>query len=259
MNNKSNNKPKSFNSFYSKKKKKIIDFNSFLDCINKNEETLSNYTGDMFCPECKKAELTFVHKTSKKCAYLRRKTQHKQDCSYNNEYDKKITTLYYFKDLDDDQIKDKLESALYVLFKEKADNKTSDENIAISENDNEIVFKFTKERKTILKTLRKKSMDSWIDKEKDNDQCYLFYGKVKLKAEKKISKTKRKYYILKIYTYNSVANEWKYKTSIYRNNIEDIVDENAVYKFVAIGIASFMKEAFGLNLIRDSAIKYQRI
>lgn len=39
----------------------------------------------MFCPECKKAELSFVHKTSKRRAHLRRNKSscHEKGCSYN--------------------------------------------------------------------------------------------------------------------------------------------------------------------------------
>ena len=53
--------------------------------------------------------------------------------------------------------------------------------------------------------------------------------------------------------------EWKYRTSIYRGNISDSIDENSTYHLVLIGQMSFGKNYSNITLINQNAIKYELV
>ncbi|APH15942.1 hypothetical protein NPD5_1883 [Clostridium sporogenes] len=77
-------------------------------------------------------------------------------------------------------------------------------NIKVEENPL-LVPKHGKEKTNIFNAIRRKSLNTWID-ESDGTDIYIFYGKVKLEAEKRTSKKAREdgtypeYYLLKLYT-----------------------------------------------------------
>ena len=90
-------KAKSFEEFYSKNKDDILDIDIVADYAESHDGDTTPFDKDMFCPECKQAELSFVHKTSKRRAHLRRikSSNHKDGCSYNYEYASKKTVKKY--------------------------------------------------------------------------------------------------------------------------------------------------------------------
>ncbi len=81
-------KNKSFEDFYSKNKDDYFDVVLIDYYANFHDGDIGSFQNDMFCPECMQAELTFVHKSAKRRAHLRRiaSTSHKEGCSYNYEY-----------------------------------------------------------------------------------------------------------------------------------------------------------------------------
>ena len=85
---------------------------------------------------------------------------------------------------------------------------------------------------TSLYALRRKRLSGWIDESLGTD-LHVFYRKVKLAVNKsdKQNKDGKEYtiYFLKIKLKNKVG-EWKLRASVYRQNIEDCVDENKTYK-----------------------------
>ena len=110
-------KAKSFEEFYSKNKDDILDIDIVADYAESHDGDTTPFDKDMFCPECKQAELSFVHKTSKRRAHLRRikSSNHKDGCSYNYEYASKKTVKKYVDSLNYEEIQDKLNSIMNML------------------------------------------------------------------------------------------------------------------------------------------------
>ena len=117
-----------------------------------------------------------------------------------------------------------------------------------------------KDCETVLRALQRKRLNVWIDESDDEDFC-VFYGKVKLKViekEKNSDDPKKtyKYYLLQIYTQNKKG-EWKFRTSLYRGNMRDLVNEEVMYNIVMIGHLDFQFKPFTIKLANKNAIKYR--
>lgn len=135
----------------------------------------------MFCPECKQAELSYIPKTLQRRAHLKRKTssKHTNRCSYQFDYASKKYIEEYFKNLRDDQIKDKLDAMMRSLFFKKEYLPQTPVDRGDSCDENPLVLKRKTERQVHHKTLRRKSIEKWLYKELENE-LHLFYGKVRL-------------------------------------------------------------------------------
>jgi hypothetical protein len=57
---------KSFDECYCTSIHDIATLDDIADFVESHDGKLGNYEGTMFCPECRSAELSYVHKTSKK-------------------------------------------------------------------------------------------------------------------------------------------------------------------------------------------------
>lgn len=57
---------KSFDECYCTSMNDIATLDYIVDFVESHDGKLGNYEGSMFCPECRSAELSYVHKTSKK-------------------------------------------------------------------------------------------------------------------------------------------------------------------------------------------------
>lgn len=255
---------KSYERFYSKAKDDILNTEVVVDYIKSHDGDIGKFRRDMFCPECKQAELTFVNETSKRCAHLRKikTSNHKEECSYNYEYVPKEVSAVYIDTLDSRQMQDILNSMMNMLCREqnaeKVDISYTKEFSKKERNPMTIVQKnSTTERK-----LPQKSLNVWIDSNNCNERnLYAFYGQAKLKVKENQSKNNNKYYVLELYT-NTKKNEWKYKTRIYRSGIKDSVKEDVVYNIVVIGYLKFHNgNNFQIELANKTgcAIKYQEI
>lgn len=112
--------PKSFDEFYFCTADEKEDIKILNDYFIKYKN-LGIYQDNMFCPECKQAELSYVPKTSQRRAHLKRKasSKHTNWCSYQFDYASKKYIEEYFKNLRDDQIKDKLDAMMRSLFYQK--------------------------------------------------------------------------------------------------------------------------------------------
>ena len=112
-------KPKSFDEFYYLQEDKICDIDVLEEYVINNNGSVEKYEGNMYCPECKKAVLTFWRKSSKKRAHLKRipSSSHLEECSYNYEYASSKRVKEYVDSLAYDEIQDKLNSILNMLCK----------------------------------------------------------------------------------------------------------------------------------------------
>lgn len=259
------NTPKSFEEFYHSLKKDIFDIDVVIDYAEEHEGELGEYEGNMICPECKQAKLFFVHKSFNRRAHLKKypSENHDKECSFNYEYASKRTVKKYVDSLSYDQIQDKLNSIMNMLCKKhvfsSGVNGTSNTCSKKSENPMLIIEK--KKETEILKALRRKKLNGWIDKTDGEDFC-VFYGKVKLQVSEKTKEGDApedtyKYYLLQIYTQNKKG-EWKFRTNIYRGSTKDPVDEESVYNIVLIGNLDFNFKPFTIKLANRNAIKYKK-
>lgn len=232
---------KSFDEFYFCTADEKEDIKTLNDYFIKHKN-LGVYQDNMFCPECKQAELSYVPKTSQRRAHLKRKTssKHTNGCSYQFDYASKKYIEEYFKNLRDDQIKDKLDAMMRRLFFRKDYLPQTSIVRRDFSDENPLVLTRKIERQVHHKTLRRKSIEKWLDKELE-DELHLFYGKVRLSISEWHNEQGYTLYFLNIFCKNS-NREWKKKASIYLGNKVLLkVEEDADYYLVAIGQLDFSK------------------
>lgn len=235
-------KPKSFEKFYFK----IDDKEHYINEVQKEYEekngNISYYKGNMFCPECLEAELSFTHRTNRSREYLSKlpNSNHAINCSYNYDYATSTIVNKYISTLPKQKLIDRLESMLNRLIKKENDE--LDKNI-ISKQKKENPLLISNVNANKVKTtysIRKKSLNAWFDRNEMRDNTYIFYGKVKFEVEEKLknnSLDEEKFYYLKLYSKNKKG-EYKYRAKIYRNNKDDII-EGQLYYIAVIGTFDF--------------------
>ena len=179
------------------------------------DRSMSRYTDCMYCPECKKAKLTYRHGSNGKHGYLAKlpSSNHDITCTYNYEEGSKKVVTQYIDSLSEGKLQDKLETALNLLIRSKqknnveVDNKGMRDTFLIRTNN-------TKESQKYV-TIPRKSLNSWLDKECE-EVPYIFYGKVRVKLRSMISKIGNEYYMLDLLTAKRDGT-WKYKISVFLN------------------------------------------
>lgn len=260
------NKSKSFEEFYYINTNKTHNVNYVVNYSESNQGDYSPFEDRMLCPECEKAKLFLVNKTSTAKAHLKKKpsSSHENSCSYLYDYASKKTIQNYVKELTDDQIDDKLKSIMRMLFKckkEKSDFLINNNLFNDKNNLSSMLIPEVKKDITELKSLRRKSLSGWID-ESDGTNLFLFYGEVKLEVveKEKIYDDNKiyKYYILKLWTLGK-QNQWKYRTQIYRGVNKDFIEKDKVYRIVMIGNLNFKWKYWNIDLINQSAIKIKEV
>lgn len=256
-------KPKSFEEFYYKTKDDVFDIELITEYVDSHNGSIGKYDEKMFCPECREAELYFVHKTSRSRAHLRRcpTADHEKNCSYNYVYASRKLVKSHIISLSYDRIQDKLNSIINMLCKPVRD--IGRDNGSESSKDithNPMVIKKKKGKEDIIKSLRRKRLNAWIDKS-DCGEYFVFYGKVKLKVDEREKKTHEyggeynKYNVLEIYNPNSkVDGGWKFRTSLYRGQIKDDIKEDAIYYIAIIGRVG--EKSWQIELDNIHAVKY---
>lgn len=256
-------KPKSFEEFYYRAKKDIFDIELVTEYVDSHNDSIGKYDGEMFCPECRKAELYFVHKTSRNRAHLRKcpTANHEQNCSYNYAYASKKLIKSHIISLSYDRIQDKLNSIINMLCRPVKDAGGSDGGESLNGiTNNPMVIKEKKEKGDVLKSLRRKRLNAWID-ETNCGEYFVFYGKVKLKVVEKEKKTNEdggdsnKYNVLEIYNLSkNLENGCKFRTSLYRRQIKDDIKEDATYYIAIIGQVG--EKSWQIKLDNIHAVKY---
>ena len=237
-------KRKQFDDFYFVKDGQIHKLDEVQAHYEKNNGDISYYKGDMRCPECKEARLAFTHKTSKNREYLSKEptSNHLDNCSYNYAYASKKQILEYVKTINEDQIQDKLESALNMLM-----NRDTSKDININsqaQRDNPLIIKSSNGGNSIQRTIPRKSLSTWLDKEYEG-KVFIFYGKVKLKVElvkqaEQEGQVKPSEEFFKLLIYTKRRDEtWGYKTKVFRGRFEDKIDETKEYDIAILGHLDF--------------------
>lgn len=249
-----NKKPKSFEECYFVTLNDNISVVQIEYDVSQSRENISKYQGNIFCPECQQARLSFVSKTSKRKAHLKAidKDEHK-NCSYFYEYATKEQTTKYLNELTNEQIKDKMNAMMNMLCKKDIVS-LLDAPQEISNNTNPMLIKSAdKNGDYLYKAIRRKSLQGWL--EADSEQLYVFYGKVKLNAKNAMGKN-GEFYIMNICVENRDGS-WNKKVSISSNEDFSDIDESKIYRMVIIGKldTQYMK----INLYRKNSFKYEMI
>lgn len=256
-------KRKQFDDFYFIKDGKIHTLDEVQEQYEKNNGDISYFQGRMRCPECKEAILSFTRKTSRCREYLSKEpsSSHLDKCSYNYVYASKKQIIEYVQTMNDNQIQDKLESALNMLM-----NRDTSTDISINsqaQRDNPLIIKSSNGSNSIQRTIPIKSLSMWLDKEYKG-KVFIFYGKVKLKVEpvKQAEQEGRvepseEFFKLLIYTKRR-DETWGYKTKVFRGRFEDKIDETKEYDIAILGYLDF---SYGntpeIKLVKYNSLLYR--
>ena len=246
---------KTFDEFYSLKKNQICSIDEIINYSELHNGNIHPYDQDMYCPECKKAKLTFAHETSKRRAYLRTipSSNHVSGCSFNYEYASNKTIKTIVNSMTNDEINDRLNSIMNMLCKDMSvTNQHS--NYDANESKNPMLIQCNTGKVIKTKAFPRKSLNCWVD---HNENIYAYYGKkVNLKVvEKHRESDDSIFYLLEIRTKN-IKGEWNLKATIYRHKKPLDIDENALYNIAFIGFFD-QKYKFSIRLLNWNAIKYE--
>jgi hypothetical protein len=252
-------KPKSFEEFYYRAINDTYNIEKVIEFSDLNNQNIGKFEGEMFCPECRQAELYFVHRTSKRRAHLRRcpTTRHEKECSYNYEYATKKHVQEFIDSLSYDEVQDKLNSIINMLCREPQNSKGSDGKPTIRKPKvNPMLIPVKKKENNIFKSLRRKRLNTWID-EADSNELLVFYGKVKLKVAEKEKLVEGQeaynYYVLEVYNPDNKGG-WKFRTSLYRGKNKDVINEDDIYYIAIIGQVG--KKEWQIDLTNINAVKF---
>lgn len=251
-------KIKSFDEFYFFKAKSVLGISKIIDYAEVHEGDISPYVGNMLCPECKQAKLSFVHQTSKRCAHLRtsKGSEHEKMCSYNYEPVSTKDAVKYVNSLTYKEIQDKLNSILNMLFRKPAETSGVEKGDIVKKKNPMLVLE-GKNGRNFVKTMRRKSLNAWMDFT-DCEEYYIFYGKVKLKTRWYTKKDKNKpYYFLDVYTKRK--DQWIYRASIYRASHNDYIDEKSIYCISMFGHLELKNGRKTIQLANQNAIQYRKM
>lgn len=245
---------KTMDSFYFSKDENIHFLSEVQEEYRNNDGNISKYTGNMYCPECYNAELSFTHQTSRCREYFSKlpTSDHLNGCSYNYPYGSKRVITEYFNHLTEQQINDKLESALNILMRIHVD-RNNPVNL-LGQNNPFVAIKEEPNNVHRYYAIPRKSLNCWLDKDLGTDP-YIFYGKVKLKVKTYKNDGKEDINYLQIYTKNKDG-EWKFKTSITRWGYKDNIDENQIYDIAILGYLNFDGKYIRIFTLKNG-VKYR--
>lgn len=254
------NTPKSFEEFYYEAQGEVLGIELVADYADANDGDIAPYKGQMLCPECTKAELSFVHETSKRRAHLRRKqgSAHEETCSYNYEYASREQVREYIDSLSYDEVQDLLGLVIRRMCETPANAVGSGKSKEAAGHNPMLIKASNDDGKTsTLRQLRRKRLDAWVN-EDELEVIFVFYGKAKLKALERTKKgtESEKYNVLEVYRQNKEG-EWIFRTSLWRRKLED-VDENAVYNFAMVGHADSRRK-WQIKMSNNDAVAYKKI
>ncbi|WP_304407900.1 hypothetical protein [Helicobacter japonicus] len=227
-----------YDEFYYSADSSIVSFNKL------NEENCYSYEHKIFCPDCRKAALSYVRNITTPHLKQKPSTPHQENCPYRYKAASNKMTESYIETLNDTQIKRKLDSMLRYLCTDKSIRQTYLSGNTMQ--DNPMLIHNATEATRTYNTLRRKSLGVYFTEE-DKGKIYVFYGKAKLNLV-----PKKDYAFLKL----SVG---KKEISIYHSKsfIPNDIDENARYYIVCIGC---LKDTlFKIELLKPNCLKYQKV
>lgn len=221
-----------------------------LEEFYKTYDSRGKYDGNIFCPECTKAELKFTPEAKSHRAFLSAidANQHDLGCSYKYDVSSTRRTRAYFERLSDSQVQDKMASILRMLNRQNNVGGAGSSYVPGPSN-NPFVLEFDDNQSSrVRRSLPRRNLDKTLKKE-DADLLYAFYAKgAKLEVEIKPNDDPAKKTIF--YLHIETTSGKKYR--IYRGIHQDDVSTNSLYDVVLIG--SFQEQTLSfarkhINLI----------
>lgn len=204
-----------------------------------NKGDISKYRDKMLCPECRRARLRFTHQTSERRAFLSTlpTSYHEEGCSYSYDLASNRAVKQFVAKLSPEQVHDRLEAVLNtMLHRDRRDN----ENAVNAEQQNPFVIDMgARNHQPNRRVIPRKSMNRWFDKADENNM-FLFYGKVRLAVVNCDTRNGERYRLI---VKTKRGEKWIKKTSIYRDVIQDPIDENTTYDLAVLGNLKFYKDS----------------
>lgn len=239
--------------FYLKNKNKFVTID---ECSVEPEHILEHHSNDMFCPECRAAELYFVSNTNTPHLRTKRNALHNPNCYYNYKAASNEVVQDFINSLTDKQIQNKLDSIMIYLF-------CQNNNLALSQESSGCInpllvesYKQQGGRKT-MQVIRRKSLNSSFSLD-DTDNICAFYSKVMLNLLVG-DKGNGTYAYLKIY----INNKMKFQINVSKNIPNDI-DNGKMYDMVIIGNINKPSQGevfsppFTIKLLKSNCLKYKK-
>lgn len=208
---------------------------------------IDGYYGNMYCPECKKAELSFTHKTREKRAFFSRKktSAHTPGCSFNFEYASREEIIEYVQRVRN--IKDRLESVLNLLNDYEA---KIDEITDAPKSSTKNPFIIANREKTVRRCIPRKSL--WGDLRGSENKLMIYYGEGILENIEKDG-----YYILRIKSQRGKGNVF----NVPRKSKLEGIENGKMYQIALLGELAKHEEKFGkhykISVKPEDAIAYR--
>lgn len=236
----------SFEKFWYSKDNQLHNLSEVQKEYQENNGDISKYRHKMYCPECKRAKLSFTHKTSNRREFLSKipSSDHTNGCSFNYNPVTKNEIKKVTETLSDAQIQDRLEAALNQLLPKKA----NESSVILHEVEANpfIIDVQNKNDKIVRKSIPRKSINAWFKKFEEN-KIYIFYGRVKFKEINSyilIAKT--------INMYNTIK-----KTIIYGKRTIKNIREDINYDVAILGYINFYKGRPQIKLENSAYIMFR--
>lgn len=245
-----------FDKFYFKPKQTILSIDSLINASQSYDENIAPFINNMFCPECLQAQLTFYHETSKHKPYLKRipSSSHAPNCSYNYKYASNSNIKKYITSLSSNQVEDKLNSILHLLTRKNITSNTSTNYSKTNSNNHKNPLLVYDINNSVSGVLPQKKVNSYLDPNIIGNDIYLFYGEnIKIK-QNIIYKNNKKFYLLEFKAQNK-NQKWTSRFKIFRNTIQDIIDENAEYYIATIGTLNLNYSKLQISPLLPNALK----
>lgn len=242
-----------FKEFYFTGDQRIHNLDELEKEYEQKSGDISSYRGRIFCPECRIAELAFTHKTSKKRAFLSTlpSSDHMADCSLKYESVSRKEIKDYVSNLGEEEMQDRLEAMLNrMLLREREENQIPANDVG----DNPFTILVRKEgQPNTRKCIPRKSLNSWFDKDEENN-IFLFYGSVHLEVKEIETKWGTRY---KLIVKTNQQGEWKTKTTIFRGENRDEIDQHQNYDLAIIGQLEFYNKLSQIKTVSRSSIMFR--
>lgn len=242
-----------FKEFYFTEDQRIHNLDELEKEYEQKSGDISSYRGRICCPECRIAELAFTHKTSKKRAFLSTlpSSDHMADCSLKYESVSRKEIKDYVSNLGEEEMQDRLEAMLNrMLLREREENQIPANDVG----DNPFTILVRKEgQPNTRKCIPRKSLNSWFDKDEENN-IFLFYGSVHLEVKEIETKWGTRY---KLIVKTNQQGEWKTKTTIFRGENRDEIDQHQNYDLAIIGQLEFYNKLSQIKTVSRSSIMFR--
>lgn len=213
-----------YDRFYSKNKNKFVTID---ECNSKPEYIINNYSNDIFCPQCRVAELYFVSNMNTPHLRTKRNALHNPNCYYNYKAAGNEVVQDFINSLTDKQIQNKLDSIMMHLFCQNNNLAPLQESLDCT---NSLLVESHKQQdgRRTMQVIRRKSLNSSFSLD-DTDNICAFYGKAMLNLLVG-DKGNGTYAYLKIY----INDKMKFQINVSKNIPNDI-DNGKMYNIVIIG------------------------